>query len=120
MICYTLQGPRYKLEIHDDKIRLIRRAWWSFLSRRPKETCWGIQTLSSFDISVPQYILWGKLEWQDFEGTKGAFRFSTNTTMVKKIVKYLQKRIVKNYQAQSKIIHLPPGRKIPEDTSTAA
>lgn len=120
MIFYTLQGPSHIMEIHDDKIRLIRKGWFSSLSRKPIYQDWAIQGLAHFEIAVPQYILWGKLEWHSFDGHRGSFRFSTNALMVKKIEKYLQKLIVKNHQ---KIIELPKKKNSeirPQNNSIAA
>lgn len=98
MIFYTLQGPNYNLEIHDDKIRLCKTGWFKHLSREPKVIDWDLTQLSQFEISIPQYILWGKIEWRTFEGDQGSFRFSTDAAMVKKIEKYLQKLIIRNHQ----------------------
>ncbi len=98
MIFYTLQGPHYNLEIHDDKLRLIRKGWFTRLSREPRFVDWDLAALAHFEITIPQYILWGKLEWKSFEGNRGAFRFSTDAAMVKKIEKYLQKLIIRNHQ----------------------
>lgn len=102
MIFYTLKGPRFELEIHDHEIKLVKRSWLNFLKKKPNITTWNIQGLSQFEISVPQFILWGKLEWSTFDGHKGSFRFSTDAAMVKKIETYLQKRILKNHQKQNK------------------
>ena len=98
MIFYTLQGPNHHLEIHDDKLRLIRTGWFSRLSREPRYTDWDLTSLAHFEITIPQYILWGKLEWKNFDGAQGSFRFSTDAAMVKKIEKYLQKLIIRNHQ----------------------
>lgn len=96
MIFYTLCGPRYKLEIHDDKIKLLRR--WPTFSKKTPLLNWDIDTLSQFEMTIPQYIVWGKLEWTSFDGKKGSFRFSTDANMVRKIEKYIQKKIMKNHQ----------------------
>lgn len=96
MIFYTLQGPRFELEIHDDKLRLKKKGWLSKLQSQ-STLDWNMDDLSHFEITIPQYLLWGKLEWQNFDGKKGSFRFSTNAEMVKKIEKYLQKVIIRNH-----------------------
>lgn len=98
MIFYTLQGPAYKLEIYEDRIRLVQKGWFGVFSRKEKEINWSIQDLSQFEIYVPQFIWTGKLRWKSFDGVEGTFRFSTNAAMVKKIETYLQKRIIKNHQ----------------------
>lgn len=98
LIFYTLKGPACTLEIHDDHIRLIKKSWFKLFTGKETVYQWPIQTLSQFQISVPQYIWVGKLEWQSFDGVKGSFRFSTNAAMVKKIETYLQKCIIKNHQ----------------------
>lgn len=95
MIHYTLKGPTHTLEIHDDKIRLKRRVI-SRLARGPHFQDWDMSSLSNFEVSIPQYILWGKLEWKSTDDKYGTFRFSTNKMMVEKIEKYLQKVIQKN------------------------
>jgi hypothetical protein len=98
LIFYTLQGPNHHLEIHDDKLRLIRSGWFYRLSKEPRHIDWDLETLAHFEITIPQYILWGKLEWRNFDGAQGSFRFSTDAAMVKKIEKYLQKLIIRNHQ----------------------
>jgi hypothetical protein len=97
LIFYTLQGPKYKLEIHDDKIKLIKRSWWSFLSSKGDIIEWQLNDLSQFQITVPKFI-WGKLELATFDGKKNSFRFSTNSIMMEKIEKYIHKLIIKNHQ----------------------
>lgn len=98
MIFYTLQGPSHSLEIHDDKIHLKKKNWFRLFASKPELAAWDLENLSQFNITVPQYILWGKVEWKSFDGTSGSFRFSTNAIMMKKIELYLQKRIIKNHQ----------------------
>ncbi len=94
MIFYTIQGPGHELEIHDDKLKLNKKSW--FKSKRITISEWDLNSLSGFEIAVPQFILWGKIEWRSYDGTKGSFRFSTDAEMVKKIEKYMQKMILKN------------------------
>jgi hypothetical protein len=98
VIFYTLQGPIHSLEIHDDKILLKKKGWARIFSRKNIVQTWNIQNLSQFNITIPQYLLWGKVEWKAFDGSIGSFRFSTNPIMMKKIELYLQKRIIKNHQ----------------------
>ncbi len=95
MIFYTLQGPKYKLEIHDDKIRLVRKGWARFLTGRDAVSEWKLSELAQFQISRPK-VIWGKLEWSTLDGQKGACSFSTNAIMVGKIERYLHKLIIKN------------------------
>lgn len=97
MIFYSLKGPNYKLEIHDDKIKLIRRAWWIMFSPKNEVLEWKLSELSHFQIIVPKFV-WGKLEWASFDGKKSSFRFSTNSVMMDKIEKYMHKLIIKNFQ----------------------
>lgn len=104
MIFYTIQGPGHKLEIHDDKITLTKKSWLRTLSKKDSGRVWELKSLSGFEISVPHYFLWGKIEWRSYDGTKGSFRFSTNPEMVRKIEKYMQKMILKNIQKKN---HLP-------------
>ncbi len=96
VIFYTIQGPGHKLEIHDDKITLSKKSWLRPLSRKDTIRDWELKSLSGFEISVPHYFLWGKIEWRSYDGSKGSFRFSTNPEMVRKIEKYMQKMILKN------------------------
>lgn len=98
MIFYTLQGPSHELEIHDDKLYLIKKGWRTVFSKKQLPISWEMHKLSRFEITMPQYLLWGKIEWQTYDGGFGSFRFSTNPVMVKKIETYLQKRILKNVQ----------------------
>lgn len=97
LIFYTLQGPNYKLEIHDDKLKLIKRSWWSLFSSKNDIIEWQLSELSQFQITVPKFI-WGKLDLATFDGKKNSFRFSTNSIMMEKIEKYVHKLIIKNHQ----------------------
>ena len=100
LIFYTLQGPTAKLEIFNDKIRLIKKTWVKLLSKTEPSDTWFIRDLSEFEITVPKFLFFsGKIEWTTFSGQKGTFRFTTNALMTKKIETYLQKRVLKNYQA---------------------
>ena len=103
MIFYTLQGPKYKLEIHNDKIKLIKKAWWSFFTSKNEILEWKLDELSQFQIAVPKFI-WGKLEWASFDGNKTSFRFSTNAVMMNKIEKYVHRLILKNVQRRQNAI----------------
>lgn len=105
MIFYTLQGPKYKLEIHNDKIKLIKKAWWSFFSSKNEILEWKLDELSQFQIAVPKFI-WGKLEWASFNGNKTSFRFSTNAVMMGKIEKYVHRLILKNVQRRQNATHV--------------
>ena len=96
MIFYTLSGPKFSLEVHDDKIKLVRRGWWRLLSREPQICTWEVQNLSYFTMTSPGLLKMGRLEWQSQNGHKGGFRFTTNAEMVKKIERYLQEKITKN------------------------
>lgn len=99
MIFYTLHGPSSKLEIYEDKIRVIKKGWLSLFASKDDREFWKICDLSQFEITVPKFLFFsGKIEWQSFSGVKGSFRFNTNPAMVKKIETYLQKRVVKNHQ----------------------
>ncbi len=120
MIFYTLQGPTHELEIYEDRIRLVKRPWTQLFSRREQVTEWKIGALAHFEISVPKFLFFsGKLQWSTFDGTSGAFRFTTNPTMVKKIETYLQKRVLKNHQ-QLGFDGPPPGKKRLPDGLVAA
>lgn len=98
MIHYTLKGPAHKLEIHDNKLVLKGKGFFGIFGRTSKTT-WDIPQLAQFNITVPKYLFSGKVEWKDFDGNHGSFRFSTNPEMMKKIELYLQKKIIKNHQA---------------------
>ncbi len=98
MIFYTILGPSHLIEIHDDKIILMKRTWLKLVTGSGPMKTWKLDDLSQFSITIPQYLLWGKVEWKSFDGNAGAFRFSTNSLMMKKIELYLQKRILKNHQ----------------------
>lgn len=98
MIFYTLLGPSHSLEIHDDKIHLKKKNWLKILGVKTHTTTWDMEALSQFNITVPQYLLWGTVEWKAFDGTTGTFRFSTNPVMMQKIETYLQKKIIKNHE----------------------
>ncbi len=97
VIFYTLQGPTYKLEIHDDKMKLIKKSWWSLFGAKNEILEWKLEELSQFHIATPKFI-WGKLEWASFDGHKSSFRFSTNPVMMDKIERYVHKLILKNFQ----------------------
>ena len=103
MIFYTLQGPQHRLEIHDDKIKLIKKPLWRLFKNQNEIEEWSLQELSKFQISVPK-VIWGKLEWSTFNGSQSSFHFSTNNLMMIKIEKYVQKLINKNVQRQQNIV----------------
>lgn len=105
MIFYTLQGPGHNLEIHDEKICLTRKSFWSWLTLKKVVMSWNIDELSQFEMSSSRMLLLGKLEWKTFDGKSGACRFFTDPAMVKKIEKYLQKKILRNHQKLGK--HYP-------------
>jgi hypothetical protein len=98
MIFYTILGPSHLIEIHEDKIILMKRTWLKLVTGSGPIKIWKLDDLAQFNITIPQYLLWGKVEWKSFDGHSGAFRFSTNTLMMKKIELYLQKKILKNHQ----------------------
>jgi hypothetical protein len=101
VIFYTIQGPAHKLEIHNDKMTLTKKTWLKQFSKKDSILIWELKSLSGFEISVPHYFLWGKIEWHSNDGTKGSFRFSTNPEMVRKIEKYMQKIILKNIEKKN-------------------
>ena len=99
MIFYTIQGPKYCLEIHEDSIKLVPKKWFHFGEEKGPEQTWEIQKLSLFEMTRSKFMIFtGQLKWETFEGTQGVFRFNTSPAMVKKIETYLQKRIIKNHQ----------------------
>jgi hypothetical protein len=102
VIFYTLQGPTYHLEIHEDKIKLIPRGWSRLFTPKSENLEWKLQDLGQFQISVPK-LVWGKLEWSTFDGRKGSYRFTTNAIMVSKIEKYLHKIIIKNFNRRQPV-----------------
>jgi hypothetical protein len=103
LIYYTLKGPQYKLEIHEDSLRLVKNSWFSLGREDNKITAWEIGQLALFEISVPKFMFFsGKIQWQTFDGDKGSFKFSTCPAMVKKIETYLQKRVLKNREEKFK------------------
>ena len=101
MIFYTIQGPGYELEIHDDKMKLSKKTWLKQLSRKDAIKTFELKSLSEFEMSTPHFFLWGKIAWKSEDGTTETFRFSTNPEMVKKIEKYMQKMIQKNIQRKN-------------------
>jgi len=99
MIFYTLQGPKHKLEIHNDKIKLIKKPWWRVFSYKNKTLEFKLSELSEFRVATPKTLM-GVLEWETFDGTKGTFTFTTNAKMMGMIEKYVHKLIVKNNQTR--------------------
>lgn len=108
MIFYTIQGPGHELQIHDNKICLIKKTWLGRFSREDRVQSWELLSLSGFEISTPRFLFWGKIEWRSYDGTRGSFRFSTNPEMVKKIEKYMQKLILKNVQRKNHLTYVRP------------
>lgn len=96
MIHYTVNGPKFKLLVHDDKISLERRVWSKLFTFKKREGAWDLEGLQKFNIT-DTYLFWGKLEWESFDGVKGSFWFSTNHEIVSKIEKYMHKKILKNH-----------------------
>lgn len=104
MIFYTIQGPKYRLEIHEDKIALVPNNWFANWKNHKTISTWPIEELSRFEIVTPKFfIISGKIQWQTFKGEEGYFRFTTTPEMVKKIETYLQKRVIKNIQQLQKL-----------------
>ena len=104
MLFYTIQGPGFNLEIHQDQLRLIKKNWGFTFSKSSGISSWDISDLSSFEISVPKFLFFsGKISWKTFSGETGHFKFSTSPVMVKKIETYLQKRVIKNHQRQKNL-----------------
>jgi hypothetical protein len=96
MIFYTLHGPSYKLEIHDDKIRLVKKGLLN-LFRSPKDFHeYPLSELIHFEVTSPKFLFWGQLEFASGDGQKRTLRFSTNQQMMAKIEKYIQKIVAKN------------------------
>lgn len=121
MIFYTLQGPKFELEIHEDRIKLIKKSWMYFLTRNTEVRIWDIKDLSQFKISVPKFLgMSGKLEWETFEGEIGTFKFSTHPQMVKKIEAYLQKRVIKNHKQKNDVLSFPDKKKKRPERQMAA
>ena len=96
MIFYTLQGPQYKIEIHDDKIKLIRKGIWGWMSKGMSEYSFPLHDLTKFQVTVPKMFGYSKVECCTQSGKKITFRLSTNSHMMIKIERYLQKVILKN------------------------
>ena len=118
MIFYSLKGPNYRLEIHDHKLKLVSRTWWAIFASRHETTEWKLDEINHFQITVPKF-LWGKLEWSTVDGKKGSFRFTTNSTIMEKIEKYMNKLIIKNLQHKNdNLKHLNPSKNNPSTEVT--
>ena len=103
MIFYTIQGPKYRLEIHENTIKLVPKKWFNIGESKAPEQSWEIQQLSLFEMTRSKFMIFtGQLKWETFEGSQGIFNFNTSPVMVKKIETYLQKRIIKNHQNAKK------------------
>jgi hypothetical protein len=95
LIFYTLFGPTSKLEIHDDKIKVMRNPFLGFFHRKDRLVEFKLNELAHFSITEPKFV-WGKLQCESACGKKADFRFTTNTVMMGKIEKYLNTLITKN------------------------
>lgn len=95
MIFYTLFGPTSKLEIHDDKIKLMRNPFLGFFHRKDHLVEIKLNELAHFSITEPKFV-WGKIQCESACGKKADFRFTTNAVMMAKIEKYLNTLITKN------------------------
>ena len=96
MIFYTIQGPKFKLEIHDDKLRLVKKGFFALFSKQKDHPCFPLNEIIHFEVTSSKFILWGKLEFIMSNGEKRDVRFSTNQQMMNKIEKYIQKIVIKN------------------------
>lgn len=104
MIFYTIKGPKYRLEIHEDKITLVSNSWFVKWKDQKAVYSWPIEELSRFEIVAPKFfIISGKIHWQTFKGEEGYFRFTTTPEIVRKIETYLQKRVIKNIQKTQRL-----------------
>jgi hypothetical protein len=101
MIFYTIQGPKYRMEIHDDKIRLVKKGIFSFFSKFDENSTYPLSELIHFEVTSSKFILWGKIEFTMSTGEKKMVRFSTGQQMMNKIEKYIQKIVVKNCTRKS-------------------
>ena len=101
MIFYTIQGPKYRLEIHDDKLRLITRGMFSLFNNKNDHPTFPLNEIIKFEITSSKFIFWGKLEFTMSNGEKRNIRFSTNQQMMNKIEKYIQKIVIKNCTRKS-------------------
>lgn len=101
MIFYTIQGPKFKLEIHDDKLKLIKKGLFAFLSKQKESPSYPLSEIIHFEVISSKFILWGKLEFTMSNGEKREIRFSTNQQMMNKIEKYIQKIVIKNCTRKS-------------------
>ena len=109
MIFYTLQGPTFKLVIHEDKICLVKKPWAHLFSKTEVQDTFAINELSKFEITAPKFLFFsGKLHWETFNGQTGTFSFTTHPLMMKKIETYLQKRVLKNHAKKITIKNLSP------------
>lgn len=97
MIFYTLSGPGHILEIHDDKLLLSKKGLRNFFSKQRHQE-FGLNELISFEITMPKFLFWGRVEWTTSSGQKGSFNFTTNYKMMKMIERYMQKKIEKTQE----------------------
>lgn len=119
MIFYTLKGPKNKLEIHHDKIKLVKSPWWRLFSPKDEKVEWELDEIAQFQI-IKTHFFWGKLEWSNFKGQKCSFRFSTNMMMMDKIEKYVHKLILKNFQQRRVLTLIKNEEKQTETVALAA
>lgn len=104
MIFYTLQGPTHKLEIYEDRMKLVKKAWIKWIGRKDNSRTFPISELSHFEVTIPKFgPISGKIEWTTFGDEKASFRFTTHPAMVKKIELYLQKVIIRNHQRKNHV-----------------
>ena len=95
MIFYTLFGPTSKLEIHHDKIKVMRNPFLGFFHRKDRLVEFNLHELAHFSVVEPK-VLWGRIQCESTCGKKADFRFTTNAVMMEKIAKYLNTLIAKN------------------------
>lgn len=98
MIFYTLSGPGHILEIHDDKLLLSKKGLRRLFSPKKRHQEYPLSELVSFEITMPKFIFWGRVEWMTSSGQKGSFSFTTNYKMMKMIERYMQKKIEKTQE----------------------
>jgi hypothetical protein len=109
MIFYTLQGLKYKIEIHDEKIKLIKRNFIFYLNF-DEVIEYSLSELAQFSITYPKYLL-GEIKWTTFNGDQKKLSFTSNVNVAVKIERYMHKLVFKNYQRKQKNIHLSNGEK---------
>lgn len=99
MIHYIVKGPSQTLEIHHDRLKVIRKGILYYIGLGARVQEWPLSNIANF--SVTKKFLTGQIYWKTYQGESNGFKYSDQEEFVSKIHAYIQKVILKNNKRQN-------------------